>query len=278
MGRPTKYIRKEDLDKFLGLLDNQDITYLMKYFGEQYRKKKNIKNVTIDEVVRLMVQEYVNSYYWQIYSYTVLYDLLKNTNLKIPNIFIQKNLYKKFIKIINKFIETYYKSDNNIYTITLDEKLPGRVTIGIVFDFYNYMETPYEKFTPIEKKIISKNPKWFVSEILFELNDYFNMTKLDNSVFEGGLSVSTGVTHIINEEKWVKNILNKVIKPKLRDIGRGHVHGIRYSPNLPKSRIEIVWKQSYWREGSTSRQPILQAMKDLINEIGYSDKIDIRGV
>ena len=278
MGRPTKYIRKEDLDKFLGLLDNQDITYLMKYFGEQYRKKRDIKNVTIDEVVRLMVQEYVNSYYWQIYSYSVLYDLLKNTNLKIPNIFIQKNLYKKFIKIINKFIETYYKSDNNIYTITLDEKLPGRITVNMVFDYYNYMETPYEKLTSIEKNVILKNPKWFVHEILSELDDYFNMTKLDNSVFQGGLSVSRGYNHTTNEEKWVKNILNKVIKPKLRDIGRGLVHGIRYSPNLPKSRIEIVWKQSYWRGGSTSRQPILQAMKDLINEIGYSDKIDIRGV
>lgn len=91
---------------------------------------------------------------------------------------------------------------------------------------------------------------------------------IDNkSPIHGGTIFNMDSVKLVGEEEWIKKVLNKEIKPKIKKIPIGNlIHSIKFEPSDKKADLTIRFKH----EASFREQDIIRrAVKELLRDEGY---------
>lgn len=172
---------------------------------------------------------------------------------------------EKFTELYSKHIARLVKMLNlpSYARLELIEPTPQEVNANLYIDYPSFLKStePTINEYNIEKKFKSL------------LEDYLGVEF--GSPVHGEISLSFSLM-LENEDKWVKNVLNKEIKKHIKQMTDGNqVHSIRFEPKTSRASLRIVYK-----EGSSRRMHQFEfrnKVSEYLKGLGYT-KIDVENV
>ena len=242
----TSFFRNWIKRKYPQQYENYPISFLIKkhileFFEEYEIDWSNFKSYD-DEI---------NLTGWKLRD--LLEKLFEKQKIVLPRVGSGVKITEKYKKAIDYFLNNL---DLPPYaSVTISENIPNKIVLNLDFIFGDFMKS--EQKVPDRRKL-EENFETFLNNFLgLELGDPIH----------GNVTVSAHGPKYIGQDEWVKNVLNKEIKQKIRQIpGAEKLHSIRYTSGYNRPSIKIVMKSSAnWNSSSELQTKI----KELLKDMGY---------
>lgn len=223
------------------------ISYLLKKYGQNFAD-----DFMIDESLRDDWEDNVN--YWTLIQIGRV--LVSKGIAMIPSLNQNEKLTEKFKKQIDFFVRQMNLPP--FVKIQFHEEKPQDVTISVVVDFPEYVKS---------NNTISKN---YYKEILSFFSNYLGI-EIGNPI-HGETRFSNGGTDFVGVDDWVKTVLNKKIKPGIKDTEFGKL--IRSIKFILDSRGGVELKLSFPSSVSWNRKSDVRTeVRNYLQSQGYSSNI-----
>jgi hypothetical protein len=134
------------------------------------------------------------------------------------------------------------------------EDFSGSYRAKINIDFYKLIEDKI--------KVLA------IKEIVDDFFDYFNVLRFGRYL-----------VLFSNKDEWVKQVLNKKIKPLIRELDvEKRLHAIQFLPDTysqGENEMKLIFKNDYspfgWRDKYRYSKNLIKQVKELIEDLGYVD-------
>lgn len=220
------------------------------YLLEKYGKKFILELIGDDPVIS---NDNFEISRWSIPR--IVQAMVKKGLHKLPT----KRKYEKFTERFKKPIK-YFMDELNLPSwanIELIEDSPYKVHFKVVLDFPEMMKS--EESRKVYSSTFEREFRNFAEGFLGV--DFGNPN-------HGHLDMNKLVTEFKNLDSWVKNVLNKEIKTKIRSLPYGrHVHSMKFEPGENMSNLKIAFKSTApW---NANKSDFKQQVTKLLNDLGY---------
>lgn len=184
----------------------------------------------------------------------VVQGMVKKGKYKFPTKRKQEKFTEKFKKHIDYFI-----NELNLPSwakINLIENVPYKVDFELELDFPEMIKSEGdESISPYNLERKFKNYVEGYLGVEFGNPNY------------GHLDLDKKNTKFSGLESWVKNVLNKEIKAKIRALPYGrNVHSMKFEPREGRSDLKIIFKSS---AGWNGKHEFKKEVLKLLNDMGY---------
>lgn len=184
----------------------------------------------------------------------IVQGMVKKGKYKFPT----KRKQDKFTDRFKKHID-YFISELNLphwAKINLEEKTPYKVDFELELDFPEMIKSDGEEH--ISPHTVERKFRNYVEGYLG--------VEFGNPNY-GNLDLNKKNTKFSNLESWVKNVLNKEIKTKIRALPYGrNVHSMKFEPKEGTSNLKIVFKgHASWNGKHEFKQEVIR----LLDDMGY---------
>lgn len=184
----------------------------------------------------------------------IVQALVKKGKYKFPTKRKEEKFTEKYKKHINYFI-----GELNLPSwakINLEEKVPYKVDFELELDFPEMIKSDSEEH--ISSHTVERKFKKYIEGYLG--------VEFGNPNY-GNLDLNKKNTKLNNLEPWVKNVLNKEIKTKIRALPYGkNIHSMKFEPKDAISSLKIVFKG---HAGWNGRHEFRQEVAKLMENMGY---------
>ena len=199
--------------------------------------------------------------YWSIIDYGK--ELVNKSHYELPKLYVDTKFTDKYKKAIPFMIGSLGLP--SFIALTLDEEKPNRVLLKIDVDYDGWLKYP-ERFSLDNSKILN------------DLQSNFN--KYTGVQFGNPSHGEVEMKHLgllrFKIDDWVKNILNKQIKPLIKGLpGSEHVKSIKFDTTSNGGRISIVFKKD-WNFGTNERIDFINSARRAVEDkLGYGPNLTI---
>ena len=219
---------------------------------------KLVKNYFADFIDEFGLEE--SHSYWNLHRKIVEIgrELVKSEKMKLPSLQPTELFTQKYGKIL-KFLVDNMKLPSWI-DISFTEDSPYHVKMKVKSNWPEMIKSD-EKQRPIRDQKI-------FDEIGKVLQEYVGI-EISGKPIYGELDFDLMGSELINVEEWVKKVLNKEIKLKLKqsEVGK-YIHSVSFKPN--SSRGQGDFKITLKSFGSNQRYKIKEKLKEILKEMGYN--------
>lgn len=222
---------------------NAPISYLLEKYGKRF-----VLELMGEGVISPEEDFEINK--WNIPR--IVQDMVKKGVYKFPT----KRKEQKFTERFDKHIKYFIKELElpSWAKINLYENVPYKVDFELELDFPEMIKSEGEE--TISPHTLERKFKNYVEGYLG--------VEFGNPNY-GHLDLDKKNTKFSNLESWVKNVLNKEIKTKIRALPYGrNIHSMKFEPMAGTSVLKIVFKsQASWNGKSQFRQDVDKLLKDM---------------
>jgi hypothetical protein len=176
---------------------------------------------------------------------------------KLPSLRSQQKFTEKFKKPLSFFIEEMNLPD--FMKIVMTEESPYKVNCVLKVDWEKLIKSTGDE-------------KYRLNDLSYELNNKiknFLGVELGNPT-HGQLALYFNTVDYIGLDEWVKNDLNKIIKKKIKELpdAKRTIHAIKFTAGNQNlgGFIEFSYKDVSW----SSRKPLKDNVKQLLEGMGYN--------
>jgi hypothetical protein len=185
----------------------------------------------------------------------IVQSIVKKGLYKLPS----KRKYEKFTERFKRPIK-YFIDELNLppwANIELIENSPYKVNFKVVLDFPEMVKS--EETRSVYPSNLEREFTKFAESFLGV--EFGNPN-------HGHLDIDRLGTEYKNLDSWVKTVLNKEIKTKIRSLPYGkYVHSMKFEPKETMSSLKIVFKSTApW---NASKSDFKQQVTKLLNDSGY---------
>jgi hypothetical protein len=167
---------------------------------------------------------------------------------------------EKFTEKYGKHIARLVKMLNlpSFARLELSENKPYEINGTLYIDYPSFLKSEESSIgtysNPVERKFKSM------------LEDYLGVEF--GSPVHGKVDISFTIK-TENEDKWIKNVLNKEIKKHIKQMPDGnYVHSIRFEPKTDKAYMKIVYKDGSYRR--MHQHEFRNKVTEYLKELGYT--------
>jgi len=179
--------------------------------------------------------------------------LLKSGKKNLPSLRSQEKFTEKYKKLIDLFFKREKLPD--FIKIKLIENLPYEVDFQVVVDFEQMLKNP-----------VSRNNMYNLYQKFKSFLDDFGGVEFGNPL-HGKLGISQIGPEFIGEKEWVKNVFEKQLKKKIKEIpgikGKLKRMKLEIEPSSFYARIKFSFE--YWKD----RSDFMPKIKELLESEGY---------
>ena len=179
----------------------------------------------------------------------------------LPSLRQEEKFTEKYGKHIARLVKTLNLP--SFSRLELSEDTPQEVVASLYIDYPSFLKSE-------EQSINEYN---FERKFKSMLEDYLGVEF--GSPVHGKVNM-TFTLRLENEDKWVKNVLNKEIKKHIKQMPDGnYVHSIRFEPKTDKAYMRIVYREDSSRR--MHQYEFRNKVREYLRGLGYT-KIDVENV
>jgi hypothetical protein len=183
--------------------------------------------------------------------------------LTLPSLRQETKFTERFEKHLARLIETFDMP--SFAKLELVEDEPYEIVANLYIDYPSFLRSEEPSLStysnPIEYRFRSL------------LQNYLGV-EFGNTV-HGKVNLRFNIK-IVNEDEWVKKVLNKEIKKHIKQMPGGeYIHSIRFEPKLDKGYLRIVYKDSSSR--NLHKYEFRNKVHEYVKGLGYT-KIAVENV
>ena len=189
-------------------------------------------------------------------------ELVDKAHYSLPSQYKTEKFTEKYKKIIPYLIEVL---DLPPYiTIEFVENEPNRVLIKYNLDFDGWMKYPNkENFDP-----------WTLNNKIKKVFTNYGGVEFGNPAY-GQVQITHQTNRDSSSELWVKTVLNKIIKKKIREIPnvKERISSIRFEVDSNGGQIIVIFSRY---TPYSERANIIEQSEDVIRNLGYGPNLNLR--
>lgn len=240
--------RKWLQEKFPNQYENYPLSFLAKKHVKEFLIEHNIdwqqfKGYYDDDYIRL------DGYRLR----DIVTQLFQSGKYTLPRVGTGKKITEKYKKAFDFYLNNLELP--SYATLKISEDMPNKIRIDLNFDFVNFIKA--EGKIPDRHRTQTELENFLSNALGLQIGEPVH----------GDVEVRVNGPYYFGQEEWVKNVLNKEIKKKIREIpGADKLHSIKYRMGYNMPEIKIAMKSNAsWNASSILKDKI----KELLKDMGY---------
>lgn len=228
--------------------------YPISYLIQKY-SKKFVRELASDSYLQMPAEEEDWSIdRWRLQAF--IRDLVKSGKHKMPSKRQDKKFTEKYARHINYFME--------------ENPLPSWVKVS--FEELNPYSVKLKSEVNYPELLKDRESETFSAESyrrkFQDFVENFLGVEIGNPI-HGQLDLDNSSTELVGADTWVKNVLNKQIKPMIKQTELGKkIKAIQFKPHSRTSEMKVIFNTNSWG----GRSDVMKKIKEIIEELGYNSK------
>lgn len=233
-------------NKFPNQYENYPLSFLIKKYAENF-----LKDIELDPTE---FKSYDGEFDFTHYRLrTLISKLFEKGKITLPKVPSQSKITERYKKAIDFFVQqlelpSYAK-------LTMSEPSINKIDIGLEFDFLDYLQS--NEKVPYPSEIERKFSDFLESYLGLQIGQPIH----------GEVSLKVNKPVYYGQDAWVKHVLNKDLKKKIRELPFGNkLHSIKYLIEYKKPKLKFTFKDGAGYQG---RRDFKTKVDELLKSMGY---------